>query len=78
MKGKHVDLSSDPSQVSDDASSLVGRRYIGITFECCDVYTRVYVNRDETAYVGNCPKCARQVRIQIGPGGTSQRFFVAR
>ena len=77
MKGKHVDLTSDPSPVSDDASSLVGRRYIGITFECCDVYTRVYVNREETAYVGNCPKCARQVRIQIGPGGTSERFFVA-
>jgi hypothetical protein len=37
----------------------------------------VYVNRDETAYDGNCPRCAKRVRLRIGPGGTNARFFTA-
>jgi hypothetical protein len=50
---------------------------VGIHFVCCDVYTRVYINRDATAYEGNCPKCAKRVRLRIGPGGTDSRFFTA-
>ena len=36
---------------------------MGIQFACCGVYARVYVNRDETAYIGHCPKCSRRVRV---------------
>lgn len=54
------------------------RRWIGIHFECCGVYTRIYVNRDRTAYEGCCPKCLRAVRVKIGPGGTSNRIFRAK
>jgi hypothetical protein len=50
---------------------------VGVHFVCCDVYTRVYVNRHQTAYEGNCPKCGKKVRLQIGPGGTDARFFTA-
>ena len=50
---------------------------MGVQFKCCDVYSRVYINRDETAYEGNCPKCAKRVRLAIGPGGTDSRFFTA-
>jgi hypothetical protein len=63
----------DPS----DAQAAPGRRWIGVHFTCCDVYTRIYRNRDGTAYVGNCPRCARPVRVRIGPGGTSTRMFRA-
>lgn len=53
------------------------RKFVGVRFECCAVYTRVYVNREETAYEGRCPRCARPLRLEIGPGGTDARFFSA-
>jgi len=74
--GEHLDLSSDPPPRGDE-SSAPRRRYVGIHFACCAVYRRLYVNRDETAYEGHCPKCHRPVRLQIGPGGTDQRIFTA-
>ena len=51
------------------------RPFLGIWFECCCVYGRIYKNKEGTAYVGRCPKCLRQVRARVGEGGTNQRFF---
>jgi len=78
MSGENLDLSSEgfwsmPKPQSGSAS----RRFVGVHFVCCDVYTRVYVNHDETAYVGNCPRCAKRVTLRIGPDGTNARFFTA-
>ena len=73
MTGDHVDLTSEPS--SDRPRD--GQRFLGIRFACCDVYARVYVNREGTAYVGHCPRCARQVQVRIGANGTDSRFFTA-
>jgi hypothetical protein len=53
------------------------RRFVGIQFTCCGFYARVYINRSQDAYVGHCPGCARQVRLEVAPGGTDQRFFTA-
>lgn len=49
--------------------------YLGIMFNCCSVYVRIYKNKDNTAYVGRCPKCMKNVRIPVGQGGTNERFF---
>lgn len=51
--------------------------YLGIMFNCCNVYARIYKNKDGTAYTGRCPRCMRTIRIPVGEGGTKQRFFNA-
>jgi hypothetical protein len=74
MPGEHLDLSSD-FEFSPPTSEAGGRSFVGIRFVCCDVYTRIYINRSRTAYQGACPRCARAVELRIGPGGTDARFF---
>ena len=76
MPGEHLDLSSDPpSPRGVPAGQGGGRPFLGLHFVCCDVYTRIYPNREQTAYEGACPRCGRPVRFLIGPGGTDARFF---
>ena len=53
-------------------------KFIGILFECCNIYRRIYVNREKNAYEGKCPKCNREVKVKIGAEGTESRFFSAR
>lgn len=53
------------------------KKYLGIMFNCCNVYVRIYQNKEGTAYVGRCPKCFRTVRVPIGKDGTGERIFNA-
>ena len=78
MSGEHLDLSTGGIGFGrTDSNRANERKFVGVQFKCCDVYSRVYINRDKTAYEGNCPKCAKRVRLTIGPGGTDSRFFTA-
>jgi hypothetical protein len=80
MTGRELDLTSPapplPAMIREAPSEA--SRFLGVHFACCDAYSRVYVNRAGTAYVGHCPRCAKRVEFQIGPGGTDARFFVAQ
>jgi hypothetical protein len=39
------------------------------------VYARVYLNREETYFAGNCPRCAKPMRIRAVKGGGSKSRF---
>ena len=51
------------------------RPFIGIMFKCCNVYSRIYLNKKNDAFVGWCPKCAKQAIIRISPDGEDSSFF---
>lgn len=54
------------------------KSFLGIMFNCCSVYGRIYKNKEGTAYVGRCPKCMRTIKVDVGEGGTNKRFFSAQ
>ncbi len=73
---EHLDVRVGEGAPDGDASRS-RRPWLGIHFECCNVYARVWRNKSATAYVGFCPQCARKIRLAIGSGGTDERFFSA-
>lgn len=77
-------VASTDSVAHDDTSDPSGgnvktpRPYIGVYFECCGVYTRIYRQPRKRLYRGRCPRCLRMVRVRVGPEGTDTRIFRAR
>ncbi len=53
------------------------KKFLGIYFKCCNVYSRIYRNKYGTAYEGTCPNCGRPAVVAIGERGTTSRFFIA-
>ena len=53
------------------------KKFLGIMFECCNIYRRIYINKEGNAYEGRCPKCFGEVKIIIGAGGSEKRIFRA-
>ncbi len=54
-----------------------GKPFVGINFQCCKVYARIYLNAAGTAFVGWCPKCAKKAEVKVSPGGSKTPFFTA-
>lgn len=67
--------SSDPAT---ESTAPGGRPFIGILFECCDVYSRIYRQPDAREYRGRCPRCMREIRLRVASDGVSSRQFRAR
>jgi len=51
------------------------RQFVGIIFDCCRKYGRLYVNDDGTAFEGHCPRCYRKVRVPIAEDGVAATFL---
>jgi hypothetical protein len=52
------------------------RKFLGVKFNCCQVYTRIYMNRNGTHYEGGCPRCGRLLRVRVDPiNGVNTRFL---
>jgi hypothetical protein len=65
-----------PQEGSSKTRQTNQQPFLSIHFACCGVYCRIYRNREGTAYVGRCPKCAKPVRFLVADGGTDERFFI--
>ena len=72
------DATSEPDRPGGSKEPTGPAPFLGIQFECCGVYGRIYRDRSEPVYSGRCPKCMRCIRVPIGDDGTGQRFFRAR
>jgi hypothetical protein len=53
------------------------RPFLGIHFKCCNVYARIYLNAAGKAFAGNCPRCARPIRVRVGEEGSTSKFWSA-
>jgi hypothetical protein len=50
--------------------------FLGIFYECCRLYGRVYLNRAGTAFEGRCPRCLKPVVVHLSDKGTTDRFLL--
>lgn len=70
-----MEWNDEPSE--RPASRTGPRPYIGVMFECCNIYTRIYRRPEDDRYVGRCPRCLAVVQARVGPDGTATRIFRA-
>ncbi len=78
--GYTIDIVSAPEgeihHECDDARSA--RPWVGVQFECCGIYARIYREPEVPSYEGRCPRCGRPISIRVGPEGLRTRFLRAR
>jgi len=67
-----------PGKTGDrESEGRAATPFLGIRFQCCRQYARIYRTSDGTSYRGCCPKCGAAIEVPIRKGGTGNRFFTA-
>lgn len=66
---------SDGKLVETDSQNK--RDFVGVTFSCCNVYSRIYLDTGKSRVYGWCPRCGARIEITISPDGSKRRFFTA-
>ncbi|HSG99881.1 MAG TPA: hypothetical protein VLB27_07525 [candidate division Zixibacteria bacterium] len=51
------------------------REFVGVHFNCCNVYSRIYLNPQRPRQYGWCPRCGARVEIVLSPTGSDKKFF---
>ena len=81
MGNGSFDASSEPNTRSSDNTDSKQQRdqrhFLGVRFDCCRTYSRIYINQNQTAFVGHCPRCGKQIHVKISPDGMDAKFFSA-
>ncbi|MBN2563781.1 MAG: hypothetical protein JXQ75_22920 [Phycisphaerae bacterium] len=79
--GYHIDVVSavdgGEAGVTEPRQAARQRPWVGIHFECCDTYARIYRDTDAAKYEGHCPRCGRGITLRVGPDGVDSRIFRA-
>jgi hypothetical protein len=58
-------------------NSHIKKKFLGIQFLGCNTYGRLYPNKENSHFVGRCPRCGLTLKVKIGEGGLNDRFFRA-
>ena len=61
--------------MQDSPTKDTPRRFVGIMFDCCNIYGRLYLSKQRTAFEGRCPRCYRQVSVPASENGVDARFL---
>ena len=67
----------DTTESDNNKSGRKKKPFVGVIFKCCHIYSRIYINKQGTAFVGWCPKCGAKMEILISPTGSKSNFFIA-
>lgn len=77
-RGKMIDVFDTGASPNDSRpASDCKRVWIGVFYECCETYSRVYRRPSELQYRGRCPKCGMEINVRVGPNGVSSRILIA-
>ncbi|MFQ5429175.1 MAG: hypothetical protein ACE5E1_02595 [Phycisphaerae bacterium] len=76
--GQGFDIVFPPEAETTGERTPCRRPWVGVHFECCGVYSRIYRRPEARQYEGRCPQCGLPIRIRVGPNGIRAKVLRAR
>lgn len=79
-RGRFIDVTVAGAPMAGANAPAAGsgeRVWIGVRYECCGTYTRVYRRLSDSQYRGRCPRCGAGIVVRVGPNGVQSRILIA-